>query len=107
MLCDSCAKNKVCKYSEQCRILERDMNTRKLEDIISLTVNCKEYQSIVGNNPIHYRSPITSDKTWIYPYQTVSYGSDMSTIVSTIEPVTEFWSYDKPATYDSQKGKTK
>jgi len=116
MLCDGCSKNKVCKYSEQCRILERDMNTRKLEDIISLAVNCKEFVSNIIYRDRQFKPPntITTDRTWNpYPHTTSSVKVDPDSIPKSFigarntEDVTEFWSYDKPATYDSQKGNAK
>lgn len=45
MLCDSCVKEKICKYAENCRILERDVGGSKIEDIITLEIKCKEHMT--------------------------------------------------------------
>lgn len=45
MMCDDCLKEKICKYAENCRILERDVRGSKIEDIITLEIKCKEYMS--------------------------------------------------------------
>ncbi len=43
MLCDSCQKKTVCKYKEQCNILENTIQDSCIEEIICLKVSCKQY----------------------------------------------------------------
>lgn len=115
MLCDGCSKSRVCKYAEQCRALEQDIKTIKIENIISHTINCKEYSSIFPFNekPFTYPRPITSGKTWdLNTYTTSTIRVDPEIVpksfigVRNTEDVTEFWSIDKPSTYDYNQSKS-
>lgn len=49
MLCDSCQKRRVCKYSEQCKMLESNVMQGHIEEIFSLKITCKEYVSDTSN----------------------------------------------------------
>lgn len=49
MLCDSCQKRRVCKHTEQCKMLESNIMQGHIEEIFSLKITCKEYMSDTGN----------------------------------------------------------
>ena len=41
-ICDSCTKRNVCKYKENCMIIQRDHNY-SFEDMIYIDTSCREY----------------------------------------------------------------
>lgn len=46
MICDNCTKAKVCRYKENCNILERDVAGSKIENIITLEVRCNQKETM-------------------------------------------------------------
>ena len=57
MLCDTCTKATVCRLKEDCNRLERSLKGNKVEDILSVEIKCKEYQSKTLAQGI--KSPVT------------------------------------------------
>ena len=46
LMCDNCTKAKVCKYKENCNILERDTSGSKIENIITLEIRCNQFEGV-------------------------------------------------------------
>jgi hypothetical protein len=57
MLCDTCTKATVCRLKEDCNRLERSLKPNAVEDILSVEIKCKEYQSKATAQGI--KSPVT------------------------------------------------
>lgn len=75
MICDDCIKKDVCKYREQCNILERDVLHGKIEDVITLEVKCKHKETRPYTLPrqpynvetVPLTEPLDGGKIWISP----------------------------------------
>jgi hypothetical protein len=49
MLCDNCQKRRVCRYSKQCELLEKNITDTHIEDVFTLKISCKEYLADTSN----------------------------------------------------------
>lgn len=49
-LCDSCTNEAICKYAENYKILSRSVADKRIEDIISVSVNCTQYSPSIDKD---------------------------------------------------------
>lgn len=48
MICDKCRHRDVCMYREKCQMLESSIQESRIDDIITLSVNCKKKDEYNG-----------------------------------------------------------